>query len=186
MQFVSVDQPQRKHRAYRDWSLSRCFSSGSVVACWLEFPLLCRLQLCKRTHFLPVGYPPADTHYNKERRNTRWISPNLRNTTGYSPHAKATWQREIYSSDTQTGPVATRALYGRIVFNIALHRSKSTANTPPTHALHILQKHHPSTTITGDRGIQCTQFEKVVMLQETPMSHYGQKLDWLNAVKYEI
>lgn len=70
VQFISVDQPQRKQRACRDWSLSRCFSSGSVVACWLEFPLLYRLQLCKSTHFLPVGYPQRILIIRKERGNT--------------------------------------------------------------------------------------------------------------------
>lgn len=58
--------------------------------------------------------------------------------------------------------MATGVLYGRIHFNISLQRSKSSANTTPTHALHILQKHHPRTTITRARGIQRTQFKKVV------------------------
>lgn len=88
MQFFSVDQPQRKQRAYRDWSLSRCFSSGGVVACWLEFPLLHRLQLCKSTHFLPVGYPQRILITRKKMGNTGWISPNLRNTTVFSPHVQ--------------------------------------------------------------------------------------------------
>ncbi len=76
----------------------------------------------------------------KKRGNIGWISPNLRNTTEFSPHARTTWQKEIYSSDTETGPVATGVLCGTIPFNISLQRSKSAANTPPTHALHILQK----------------------------------------------
>lgn len=160
VQFIPVDQPRRKQRAYRDWSLSRCFSSGSVVACWLEFPPLYRLQLCKSTHFLPAGYPQQMLIIHKERSNIAWIIPNLRNTTGFSPHAKRTWQKEIHSSDTQTWPLAIRVLYGRIHFNISLHRSKSAANTPPTHALHILQKHHPRTTITRGRGIQHTPSTK--------------------------
>lgn len=109
-----------------------------------------------KAHNSSSGLPLQILIISKERGNTRWISPNLRNTTGYNPHAETTWQKEIYSSDTQTRPVATGALYGRIHFNIALHHSKSDANTPPTHALHILQKHHPRITITGGRGIQYT------------------------------
>lgn len=118
VQFIPVDQPQTKQRAYRDWSLSRCFSSGSVVACWLEFPLLYRLQLCESTHLLPAGYPEHILIIRKKRGNTRWISPNLRNTTGFNPHAKTTWQKEIYSSDTQTWALAIGVMYGRIHFNI--------------------------------------------------------------------
>lgn len=186
MQFVSVDQAEGKQRAYRDWSLSRCFSSGSVVACWLEFPLLYRLQLCKGTHFLPLGYPQQILITRRKRGNTGWICPNLRNTTGFSPHAKTTWQKEIYSRDTETGPVATGVLYGRIHFNIALQHSKSAANTPPTHALHILQKHHPRTTITRDRGIQHTRFKKVVMLQKTLEHGFTSKMHQENALKWKI
>lgn len=67
VQFVSVDQPQRKQRAYRDRSVSRCFSSGSVIAHWLEFPLLCRLQLyAVKATFSSFGLPPADTHNKKQ------------------------------------------------------------------------------------------------------------------------
>lgn len=39
--------------------------------------------------------------------------------------------------------MATGVLYGRIHFNISLQRSKSSANTTPTHALHILQTSGP-------------------------------------------
>lgn len=125
MQFVSVDQPPRLLKANRDWSLSRCFSSGAVVACWLEFPLAYRLQHCKNMQFLPVGYPLQILIIGKEWGNTRWISPNLRNTTGYSPHAKTTWQKEIYSCETQTGPVATEVLHGRI--HLIFHCSAAKA-----------------------------------------------------------
>lgn len=145
VQFVSVDQPQRKLRANRDKSLSRCLSSSSVVACWLEFPLVYRLQLCKSTHFLPVGYPLQILIIRKEWGNTRWIRPNLGNTTGYSPHSKTTWQKGIYSLDTQTGPLAIGALYGTIHFNISLHCKESTANTTPTYALHITQTYRTTT-----------------------------------------
>lgn len=143
MQFVSADQPQRRLRANRDKSLSRCLSSGSVVACWLEFPLVYRLQLCKSMNFLPVGYPLQIPNIRKVWGDTGWISPNLRNTTGYIPHAKTTRRthKAIYSWDTQTGPVAIGALYGRIHLNISLHCNKSTANTTPTYSLHRSYKH---------------------------------------------
>lgn len=177
MQFVSVDQPQRKQRAYRDRSLSRCFSSGSVVACWLEFPLLYRLRLCTvKAHIF-----------------FRWVTP-----CRYSLYAKSgatlvglalIWEIQLDSTHTlkqhdrrkstaaihRQGLWLLGVLYGRIHFNISLHHSKSAANTPPTHALHILQKHHPRTTIIRDRGIQ----------QETTKSHYGQQIDWIKCIKYD-
>lgn len=71
------------------------------------------------------------------------------------------------SSDTEKGPVATGVLYARIHFNISLQRSRSSANTTPTHALHILQKHHPRSNIKRDRGMQHTQYKKAVMLLKT-------------------
>lgn len=149
VQFVSVDQPQRKQRAYRDRGLSRCFSSGSVVTCWLEFPLLCRLRLCtvKAHIFFRWVTPCRYSLYAKSGATLVGLALIWEIQLDSAHTLKQHDRRNIYSSDTQTGPVATGVLYGRIHFNISLHRSKSAANTPPTHALHILQKHHPRTTI---------------------------------------
>lgn len=62
VQFFSVDQPPRKQRAYQDWSSSRCFSSGSAVARWLESPASLPITALLNLAFTSSRIPQAYSH----------------------------------------------------------------------------------------------------------------------------
>lgn len=163
LQSISVDRPKRKQRAHRDWNSSRCFSWGSVVACWLEFALLYRFQLCESIRFPPAGYPLQIFIIHKDWGNTVGLAL-IWKIQLYITHMLKEHDGRESAAEIGRDCLWLLESYGRIHFNISLHRSESASNTPPTHVLHLLQKHHPRTTVIRNRGTQQTQYEKVVIL----------------------